>query len=70
MKVLNPNLSISTNLNMWPLKVVASVRVLVNTSIKELRQSTGNSYCTKLKQHNKAHIEELVKMCLRKVDSD
>jgi hypothetical protein len=62
---------------MWPLKAVAGDRVLVNLSIKALRKSmrTGKgttSYCTELKQHNvdKTHIEELVKMCLRKVDSD
>ena len=72
MRVLNPNLS--TNLNMWLLKAAASDRVLVNLSIKELRQSMAGttSYCTELKQHNvdKTHIEELVKMCLRKIGSD
>jgi len=75
MKVLDPNLS--TNLNMWPLKAIASDRVLVNLSIKALRQSmrTGKgttSYCTELKEHNvdKTYIEELVKMCLRIVGSD
>jgi hypothetical protein len=75
MKILNPNLS--TNLSMCLLKAVASDRVLVNLSIKGLRQSmhTGKgitSYCTELKQHNvdKTHIEELVKMCLGKIGSD
>jgi SOS response regulatory protein OraA/RecX len=57
------------------LKAVASDRVLVNLSIKELRQSTGKgttSYCTELKQHkvDKTHIEELVKTCLVKIGSD
>jgi hypothetical protein len=62
---------------MWLLKAAASDRVLVNLSIKALRQSmhTGKgttSYCTELKQHNvdKTHIEELVKMCLGKIGSD
>ena len=70
MKVLNPNLST----NLQTLKAVARDRVLVNLSIKALRQSvrTGKdttSYCTELKQHNvdKTHIGELVNMCLRKI---
>jgi hypothetical protein len=70
MKVLNPNLST----NFQTLKAVVRDRVLVNLSIKALRQSvrTGKdtaSYCTELKQHNidKTHIGELVNMCLRKI---